>query len=111
MLARLPKRDARAVLRRSDLRAYTPGTTWRMEDLEAKLERTARLGYALAVEEIFPSDVSLGAAIIGPRNETLGAVSLSVSRLRVSPEDAEQRLAPLLTVAAHALSSPVLPPG
>lgn len=111
MLARLSRRDARSVLRRSDLRAYTPGTTWKMEDLEAKLERTARLGYALAVEEIFPSDVSLGAAIIGPRNETLGAVSLSVSRLRVSPEDAEQRFAPLLTVTAHALSSHILPAG
>jgi IclR family transcriptional regulator, pca regulon regulatory protein len=109
VLSRLPPAMSHDILRRSDRQAYTPATTWRMPDLVAKLESAAARGFTMAVEEIFQTDVSLAAAIMGPRGEPVGAVSLSVSRVRVSPEAAEQRFAPLVTATAHALSFQVLP--
>lgn len=109
MLARMPEAEARSILERSDLRAYTKHTTWRTDDVLAKLARTASQGYAVAIEEIFPGDISLAAAITGPRNETLGAVSLSVSRQRIATAEAEARFAPLLTETAHAMAGQILP--
>lgn len=109
MLSRLPPSVSHDVLKRSDLRPYTPATTWQMPDLLAKLETTAARGFAMAVEEIFQSDISLAAAITGARGEPVGAVSLSVSRVRISPDAAERRFGPLVTATAHALSFHVLP--
>lgn len=109
MLSRLPPAEAHDILRRSELRAYTPATTWRMLELIAKLETTASRGFATAIEEIFTGDISLAAAITGVRGGPVAAVSLSVSRVRMSPEQAEQEFAPLVTATAQALSLHVLP--
>jgi DNA-binding IclR family transcriptional regulator len=81
-----------------------------MPDLVRKLEATAARGFAIAVEEIFQGDISLAAAVIDARGEPACAVSLSVSRLRLSPEEAEQRFGPLVMATANALSFNVLPP-
>jgi DNA-binding IclR family transcriptional regulator len=109
MLSRLPPAEAHDVLRRSELRAYTPATTWRLPELIARLETTAARGFAMAIEEIFTGDISLAAAITGVRGGPVGAVSLSVSRVRMSPEQAEQEFAALVTATAQALSLHVLP--
>jgi IclR family transcriptional regulator, pca regulon regulatory protein len=110
MLARLPRAASREILQNSERRAYTPGTTWQMPDLLAKLETTASRGFAVAVEEIFPGDISLAAAISGAHGEPVGAVSLSVSHVRTSTEEAERRFGPLVVATADALSVHVLPP-
>lgn len=104
MLSRLPIEEAHAILRRSDLRAYTPNTVCRMPELLARLEQVAERGYAVAVEEIYPNDISLGAAITDARGAVRGALSIAVSKLRCTPKDAEKRFAPMLTAAALALS-------
>lgn len=109
MLSCLPREEAQARLAASDLKPYTPHTTWQRPDLLAKITRAAKAGYATAVEEIFPSDISLGAPVTGARGEPVGAVSLSVSRLRLSPEEAEARYAPLLCASARSMSFHVLP--
>jgi len=111
MLACLPQSRARAILAASDRKPHTEHTTWRVPDLLASLTEAAMRGYAIAVEEIFPDDVSLGAAITGARGEPVGAVSLSVSRLHASPEEAESRFAPMLRAAARSMSFHVLPGG
>jgi DNA-binding IclR family transcriptional regulator len=104
MLSRLPPPEAHDILQRADRRAYTPSTTWRIPELIAKLEITAARGFATAIEEIFTGDISLAAAITGMRGGPIGAVSMSVSRVRMSPEQAEQEFAPLVTATAQALS-------
>jgi IclR family transcriptional regulator, pca regulon regulatory protein len=109
LLSRLPRAASHGILQRSERRQYTPATTWRMPDLVKKLEVTAARGFAMAVEEIFQGDISLAAAVIGARGEPACAVSLSVSRVRLSPEEAEQRLGPLVVATANALSLQVLP--
>ena len=109
MLSRLPRAASQDILQRSELRPYTAATTWRMPELLAKLEATAVRGFAIAIEEIFPGDISLAAAITGVRGEPVGAVSLSVSHARITPAAAERRFGPLVMETAHALSFHVLP--
>jgi DNA-binding IclR family transcriptional regulator len=110
MLARLPAAEADALLARSDRRAVTPATTWELPALQARLKSAADAGYAMAVGEIFSGDISLASAVTGARGEPIGAVSLSISSLWLSPRKAETKFAPLVTMTAQALSLPVLPP-
>lgn len=104
ILSRLPQAEVREILDRSDRRAFTQATTWKIPDILAKLEETALKGYAMACEEIYQSDISVAAAVIGPRGLPIGAVNIAVNKLRCSPEEAERRLVPLVTAAAQNLS-------
>ena len=109
MLACLPQGEARTLLATTVRKAHSPHTLWRLPELMANLNEVAARGYALAVEEIFPDDVSLGAAVTGAQGEPVGAVSISVSRLRIAPKAAEEQFAPLLCAAARSMSFHVLP--
>jgi len=104
ILSRLPLAEARATLRRSTLRPFTPHTTWRMPDLLAKLKGSAAQGYAIACEEIYANDVSVAAAILGPRGDPIAAITIAASKLRCSAEQAVERFAPLVVAAAGSLS-------
>ena len=104
MLASMSVQDAHAVLRRSDLRAFTPHTIYKMPQLLAELEQAAHRGYAIAAEEIYPNDISIASVALGGKGEVLGAVSVAVSKLRCPAADAESRFAPLVMAAAQAMS-------
>jgi IclR family pca regulon transcriptional regulator len=104
MLSRMPIEQARLVLDQSDLRAYTPHTTWQMPALLAKLKKAALDGFAMTVEEMTIGDITTAAAILGADGRPVGAISISASRLRFTPEDGVARFAPLVTAAAQAMS-------
>jgi IclR family pca regulon transcriptional regulator len=104
MLSRLPAEQAHAILRKSELRSYTPHTICRLPELLAQLAQSARRGYALANEEIFANDISIASAVLGSKGEVLGAVSIAVSKLRCPVAEAEERFAPLVTAASQAMS-------
>lgn len=104
MLAQLPTDEARERLESSDLRAFTPHTTWRLAPLLHKLEMTAKRGYATAFDEFFLGDLSTAAAIVDPQGRPLGAINIAVSRARFTPEQVEERFAPMVVAAARAIS-------
>ena len=104
MLARMPRPAALAVLEASDRRAYTPQTTTALPELLARLDETARRGFAMTCEEIFPGDISVAAAVIGADGEPCAAVNVGVARARCAPEAAAARLGPLVIGAAAAMS-------
>lgn len=107
MLSRLPADEARTVLSASNLRAYTPHTTWRMPDLLRKLAETAQRGYAVARDEIFPGDISIAAPILGPAGRPVAAVNIAVSGLRIQADEAERQFSSLVISAARSMSQPV----
>lgn len=104
ILSRLPAADAAALVDRMDLQAFTPHTTWRREDLLAKIARSAVRGYATAFEEFYHGDLSVAAAITGPGGVPVGALNIAVSRARFTPEEMEDRFAPLVVAAAGSVS-------
>ncbi|MBP2301790.1 IclR family transcriptional regulator [Azospirillum picis] len=104
ILSRLPAAEAAGLVDRMDLQAYTPHTTWRREDLLAKIAGAAVRGYATAFEEYYHGDLSVAAAIRGPGGVPLGAINIAVSRARFTPEEMEGRFAPLVVAAAGSVS-------
>lgn len=104
ILSKLPFEEAHAVLRQSDLKPFTPHTVWQMPALLSRLEQAASDGYATTVEEIYPNDISIGAPILARSGHAIGAISIAVSKLRYSVEDASSKFVPVIMGAAHALS-------
>lgn len=111
MLSHLPRQQAREILERSDLRPYTPHTIWRLKDILESLDVCAARGYAMAVEQIYPGDISVSSAVLDENGLPIGAINIAVMTVRSSKEDAERRLAPLVMAAAQALShAPIIKP-
>lgn len=104
MLARLPEEQRRDLLDRSDLRAFTPFTTFRIEDLDVKFAAAGQRGYATAFQEFFMGDLSIAAAITDPRGLPIGAVNIAVSAARYTAEEAEARFAPMVVETAALMS-------
>jgi DNA-binding IclR family transcriptional regulator len=103
MLSQLPTAEAVDILNRSELKAHTPHTTYRLKDLLKKLEATAARGYATAFEEFFVGDLAVAAPILG-QNGPAGAINISVPRARFSRAEAEDRFSPLVVAAAQSVS-------
>ena len=104
MLSRLPEEEAMAIIDRSDLEPHTTNTTWRREDLLAKLRRCAKQGYATAFEEFYLGDASVAAPVLDVRGRPEAAVNVAVSMSRYTREEVIARFAPLVVAAAHAIS-------
>lgn len=108
VLSQLPLSEAGDILNRSELRAYTPHTTWRLKDVLRKLEAAATLGYATAFEEFFLGDLAVAAPILA-HNGPVGAINISVPRTRFSREEAEEKFSPLVVAAAQSVSQKANP--
>lgn len=104
ILSKLPREEVDAILDRSDLRPFTQHTTWKREDLYAKIERAAAVGYGVAWNEYYLGDLSIAAPIIGPDGRPMGAISIAVSAARYQPDEAESRFPGLAVATARALT-------
>ena len=104
ILSRLPAVEAAALIDRMDLKPYTPTTTWKRDELLAKIAKSAVSGYATAFEEFYHGDLSVAAAITGSGGVPVGALNIAVSRARFTPEEMEERFAPLVVAAAGSVS-------
>jgi DNA-binding IclR family transcriptional regulator len=104
ILSRLPEAEALAIIDRSDLKAHTAHTTFRREDLLAKIRTAAQNGYATAFEEFYLGDASVAAPILDARGHPQGAVNVAASLSRFSREVVVTRFAPLVVAAAHAIA-------
>jgi DNA-binding IclR family transcriptional regulator len=105
MLSHLPPAEAQAILDASTLRAYTPHTTWRMPELQAKLREAAVRGYAVCSEEMLINDISVAAPILDSEGRPVAAVNVAISKLRCDAPTAESRFAPLVVNTAQAISA------
>jgi DNA-binding IclR family transcriptional regulator len=104
ILSKLPDAEVKSILTRSELRPITPHTTWKKDDLLAKIKWAQSTGYAVAWNEYYIGDLSVAAPINGPHGRPLGAVSIAVSASRYSPEEAESKFAGLAVATARALT-------
>lgn len=104
MLASMDEDEAVAELNASDLKPYTPQTTWQMDRLKEKLRRTQEKGYAVAFEEYYLGDLSVAAAIHTPADGPRAAINLAAPSSRVSPKEMTDYYAPLVMNAARAVT-------
>lgn len=106
MLAHTSRSEAIGVLERCDRKPITDNTCWQMDDLVAKLDITKARGYATAFEEFYHDDLSIAAPIFDGERNVIAAITLSVSRSRYTPEEAEKKFSSLVVAAARSISQP-----
>jgi IclR family pca regulon transcriptional regulator len=104
MLSHLPEAEALDIIDRSDLRAHTPTTVWRRNDLAAKLRLSAKQGFATAFGEYYKGDLSIAAAILDEHGRPEGAINVAVSFARYKQEEVAARFGPLVVAAGHSVS-------
>lgn len=104
ILSKLPATEAHEILERSDLRSFTEHTVYRLKDLVAKLEQSARRGYSVVYAEYFPNDLSVAAPILDAKGRSIAAINISTARAGFVPAQAEEKFAPLVVAAARSLS-------
>jgi DNA-binding IclR family transcriptional regulator len=105
MLSRLPPDEVEAILDASTLCAYTPHTIWQRDEVSDRIRQTAERGYAICTGQILVTEVSVAAPVLDATGRAIGAVNLSVSKLRFDAAAADEKFAPLVCSTAQALSS------
>lgn len=106
MLAYIGRDEAIGILERCDRKPITDNTCWELDDLIAKLDTTKARGYATAFEEFYHDDLSIAAPIFDAQGKVVAAITLSVSRSRYSPSEAEEKFSSLVVAAARSISQP-----
>jgi len=101
MLAQLPRGEARMLLERTGLPAYTPNTITDVDELLASLDRISAQGYALDESEQELGVRCIAVPLVGA--PTLSAVSVSGPEGRLT-KDAVERILPEVLAIAKRLS-------
>lgn len=104
MLARMPAREARNVLERSNRVRMTAHTITDLPHLLAILDETRKRGYAVNNQEAFVGDISIAAAVVDQAGRLAGAINIAVPSPRWSLADLERKLARNLVGTAAEIS-------
>lgn len=104
ILSGIPRNEAVDILQRSELVRYTPHTICDVAELIAKRDRSAERGFATSDNQVFMNHVTVAVPIYGAGRRAIAALSVGVSKLTCTAEEAEERFVPVLTAAASALS-------
>ena len=105
MLAFMDPAEARLVLEKSELKAFTPYTQLDIEKFVDSFPATRRLGYYVSDQEGFIGDISIAAPVFQRGGGLAGAVNVAVSTSRWTARDAEVALAPVVVDVANRLSA------
>ncbi len=106
ILSGLPPAAVERVLERSDRRPITRQTIWETAAIREQIALAVQRGFAMAVDQIYLNDISVAVPIHGPHGQALAAISIGVSKLRCTQEQAIEKFAPLLISTGEALSHP-----
>lgn len=104
ILSRLDDDEVRQILERSDLTPVTPRTITDPTAILDKVQEAREQGYALAREEILIGEIALGVAITDKHGRPCGAVHVAGSLSDWTAEAFRDRVFPLASEAARAIS-------
>lgn len=104
VLSRLSEADASSIVARSDLSPLTARTICDPFAIMEKVRAAATDGFALAVEETTPGEITVGAAVMDAAGVPVAAVHIAASVADWTTSAFAERLGPLVTEAARSLS-------
>lgn len=104
ILAYLPEGQVQKILKRSDLRKFTPETKTDLVEIREELARTRQRGYCVLFEELSENKSSLAAPIFDRSREPIAAISISSSGHSLSKPQRERELAKAVVTAAGRIS-------
>jgi len=92
------------ILRRSDLRAYTPRTIFEPDRIRERIAETRQRGFAIAEEQVYANDIALAAPIVFPDGQTTAAVVLAASNLRYDVDTLTRQFVPMMISATRSVA-------
>ncbi|MDR5905735.1 IclR family transcriptional regulator [Franzmannia qiaohouensis] len=104
ILSRLNDDEVRDILDRSDLTPVTPRSITDPAAILDKVQEAREQGYALAKEEILIGEIALGVAITDKHDRPCGAIHVAGSLSDWTTEAFRDRVFPLASEAARAIS-------
>lgn len=106
-LSALDPAEALALLSSSKRVALTKHTLTDLDAITTELARARHSGYALNREEMFLSDVTLGAPVVDAHGRPVASIHVVAPTGRWSPDDVATRLGPPLLQCARSVSNAV----
>ncbi len=106
-LSALPPAEARQILERSALRAFTPTTLHDIPSILATIAEARESGYAWANQEYYRGDLTIAAPILGERGRPVAVINIAGTTSRSTLEELRTQFAPLLQAAARAAAGSV----
>jgi DNA-binding IclR family transcriptional regulator len=106
-LSALPPAEARAILKRSNLRRFTPTTLHEVPAILAMVDEARESGYAWANQEYYHGDLTIAAPILGEGGRPVAAINIAGTISRSTLDELRTQFSPLLLAAARAASSRV----
>ncbi len=103
LLAALPETDARAILSRSELKANTPNTLTKPDEIIAELQRVRAQGYALIDQELELGLCSIAVPLENDRGRVVAALNIGAPAASVPASALAERYLPALFEAKAAL--------
>src|SRR5260221_695800 len=108
-LSALPQAEAREILERSTLRAFTPTTLHDIPSILATIAEARESGYAWANQEYYRGDLTIAAPILGERGRPVAVINIAGTISRSTPEELRTQSSPLVVCARPGTSRPASP--
>jgi IclR family pca regulon transcriptional regulator len=100
----LSRQELRDLLGDGPYQRRGPNTITTLDALVAELDRVRQQGYAICDEGLAPGLRAVAAPVRGHTEQIVAAINISVPSVRVSREELENRLAPLVVTTARQIS-------
>ncbi|WP_343035875.1 IclR family transcriptional regulator [Sulfitobacter maritimus] len=103
VLAQLPRAEARAILDRAPLHAFTTKTETDSDAVMRAIDEARERGFAVICDEFVQGEIALGVAITDREGKPLSAIHIGGSLSEWTPEAFAAKVAPLTIEATRAI--------
>jgi IclR family transcriptional regulator, pca regulon regulatory protein len=106
-LSALPRAEAQRIVRRSELRPFTPMTLTDPKQILRQIDAAREAGYAWTAQEYYRGDLTIAAPVLGADGLPVAAINISAPTSRWTLEELRAKLSSVLLETARAASSGV----
>ena len=104
IMSKLADEQVRDIVRRTDLRPFTPETVTSVEQVLQKVAATRTNGFALAISQIVSGEIAAAFPVVNADGTPVGAIHIAGSLSEWAVEDYINHVVPLGQEAARAIS-------
>lgn len=104
MMSQLPAAEVDMILANSTIEKLSPNTTIDISEIRRRIATAATRGFAVTIEELMPNDISIAAAVADTKGNPKACVTIAVSKLDYTVEEAEEKFGGIVQAAAAAIA-------
>lgn len=103
-LSALPPAEAQKIIRRSNLKQFTPMTLTDPEQILERIELAREAGYAWSDQECYRGDLTIAAAVSGEDGRPIASINISAPTSRWTLAELRAKFSPILLETSRAAS-------